>query len=514
MYSILDQINKLTKTNKLILATFAFLAVLAFGGGRAHAATLNVSGGCTLPIAINSVNAGANQSGCTAVVSPNGYGTNDTITIPAGTITLAADLPDITESVTIGGAGMGSTIINGSSGQYQVFYTNSDVALTVKDLTITGFEQFAILADTAASLTVNGVEVDGTGALPSGGEVQGIRAIDLSSGGMTTSISNVYIHDLVADAGLVGGLVIAQYSGGTSAATLQNITVANLTNTKVSGGGGALGIIMAVGAFGDSFGSFGVLNTTASNITIDGIHNNNSVAAAFSSNAYSSGGDATVNTNINNVTIINTEGHPDSTLDVDSGAFYAVGIGIGAGTTATSNISVGNSLMASNTSDGISSNCITGDFSDLVSGAGSVVATVTSQGHNIFDDNSCASAFTNSTDQHNVSNIISTLGPLQNNGGAVPTRALLEGSPAISAGGSVLGVTTDARGITRPSTCPSVGAYQFEGAVCGVSTPSASGGNAGAPNTGADSVSITLSLLAGVIGLTTVSYALRKRQDI
>ncbi|RTK93824.1 hypothetical protein EKI60_05105 [Candidatus Saccharibacteria bacterium] len=112
MISILN----LTKTNKLILAAFAFWAVMAFGSGRAHAATLNVSGGCTLPIAINSVNAGANQSGCTAVGS---YGTNDTIIIPAGTQTLTADLPTFTESVTIEGAGMNSTTISGDSGQFR-----------------------------------------------------------------------------------------------------------------------------------------------------------------------------------------------------------------------------------------------------------------------------------------------------------------------------------------------------------------------------------------------------------
>ena len=112
-------ILNLTKTNKLILAVVAFLAVMAFGSGRAHAATLNVTGGCTLPIAIDSVNAGANQSGCTATGA--GYGTSDTITIPAGTITLTATPADITEDVVIEGAGMNSTTIDGDAGQ---FYTN------------------------------------------------------------------------------------------------------------------------------------------------------------------------------------------------------------------------------------------------------------------------------------------------------------------------------------------------------------------------------------------------------
>ena len=97
------------------MAAVVFLTVLAFGGGRAHAATLNVTGGCTLDIAIDSVNAGSNQPGCTAIVSPDSYGTNDTINLPAGTITLSADLPHIEDkAVSVIGAGKDTTIIDAS----------------------------------------------------------------------------------------------------------------------------------------------------------------------------------------------------------------------------------------------------------------------------------------------------------------------------------------------------------------------------------------------------------------
>jgi len=506
MLSILN----LTKTTKLILAAFAFLAVLAFCSGRAHAATLNVAGGCTLNIAIDSVNAGANQSGCTATGSA--YGTDDTINLPSGTQTLNADLPGITEPVIISGAAMDQTTIDGNNGQYEGIYTNSEIALTIKDLSINGFKQFAIYADTPQSLTIDHVEVDGVDALPSSGAFQGIFVISNSSNGMTVDISDVYIHNLESNTSLLSGLVVAQNEGGVTTNLLKNITVADITNTR-SDGGGAIGVMLTVGVFGNDFGSAGTLNTTASNITIDGIHHTSANAAAFSNNAFSSGGDAIVNTTINNVTVVNTDGQLDGDTGVNSAAFYAVGIGVGAGTTATSTINVGNSLMAHNTSASNSSNCVTGNLTSLVGGNGTAVSTVSSQGHNIFDDNSCAGIFTSPTDQHNVSNVYSTLGPLQNNGGNVPTRALLPGSPAISAGGSVLGVTTDARGVTRPGDCPSVGAYQFEGAVCGAATSPDDEEDPAAPDTGVNPASllgITTTSLAGVLSL---GYAFSRKRE-
>ena len=51
------------------------------------------------------------------------------------------------------------------------------------------------------------------------------------------------------------------------------------------------------------------------------------------------------------------------------------------------------------------------------------------------------------------------LGPLANNGGPTQTMALLPGSPAIDAGVTVAGVTTDQRGVLRPQGfAPDIGA--------------------------------------------------------
>ena len=502
MLSILN----LTKTNKLILATFAFLAVLAFGGGRAHAATLNVAGGCTLPIAINSVNAGANQSGCTATVSPDAYGTNDTITIPAGTVTLTNNLPTITAPVKVQGAGMTQTVINGDNGQYSgISATGVDVSFS--DFKVTAYRSGAVSA-ISGNVMLQNIEVDGGNSTVTSGNFYGVYISNNSGSTKTVDADGVYIHNINVSAGSVGvaAFLVQTLAGGTTNATIKNTTLSNVHNT----GGTLNGFTIAVGMLGGSFGDNGITNATVSNTTIDdvGATAAGATSAPFASIAFARAGNATVNTVVYNATITRTNGatgvSPPIT-GIQSGAFYAVTAGVLSGNVATSNVSIGNSLLASNTTDGTTSNnCSTADLTSGVGGAGSGVQSITSLGHNISDDASCT-MFTEEGDQQNVNNIISTLGSLQNNGGNVPTRALLTGSPAIAAGSSVLGVTTDARGIARPGTCPSVGAFQFEGAVCAASTTNA-GANAGAPNTGINPVSLLGTTIAVLLGLSAIGY--------
>jgi hypothetical protein len=55
------------------------------------------------------------------------------------------------------------------------------------------------------------------------------------------------------------------------------------------------------------------------------------------------------------------------------------------------------------------------------------------------------------------------LGTLGNWGGPTETMPLLPGSPAIGAGESIAGITTDERGVARPATDPDIGAFQDQG---------------------------------------------------
>lgn len=499
----MQSILNLTKTNKLILATFAFLAVLTLGSGRAHAATLNVSGGCTLDEAITSVNAGANQSGCTATVSPDAYGTNDTITIPAGTVTLVADLPVITEPLTVAGAGMGSTIIDGDNGQYKSF-VSTDVDVTISGMTITAYSGCAVEI-LRGNTVLHNLEVDGEDADPT----CGIFYNNNSSVDRVIESRNLYIHNFnIVATSFIHAFMIAQSNGGTTTIDIQNTT---LSDFHVTGAGGGInGIAAHVGTFGSGGGN---ITGNITNVTVDDV-TSDFLTAPFNNAAISSGAPAIIDTRITNITITGTRGITSTggvTVGLRSAAFYAAGavVNSGSGDSTDITVTVSNSLMADNLNDGVPSNCATGDFTPGLGGTGVSTANIVSAGYNISDDAGCA-GFNQTGDQQNVGNIISTLGPLQNNGGAVPTRALLEGSPAIAAGGAVLGVTTDARGIARPSTCPSVGAFQFEGAVCAASTTSG-GSNAGAPNTGIKPSSSLVAIIATVAGLAGIGYAFRTR---
>ncbi len=92
-----------------------------------------------------------------------------------------------------------------------------------------------------------------------------------------------------------------------------------------------------------------------------------------------------------------------------------------------------------------------------------VTGAFTSQGHNIIGPVGTATGFTAAGDQVGVSAANLKLGPLANNGGPVPTDALLPGSVAIAAGDTTLlaGQTTDERGYPRTfNGTVDVGAYQ------------------------------------------------------
>jgi|SRR5581483_7956566 len=97
---------------------------------------------------------------------------------------------------------------------------------------------------------------------------------------------------------------------------------------------------------------------------------------------------------------------------------------------------------------------------------GNCSGTMTSNGYNLSDDNSCS--FNGPGDLNNTD---PKLGPLQNNGGPTQTQALLSGSPAIDAGnpsgctdGSGNLLKTDQRGAPRPDREDSggcdMGAYE------------------------------------------------------
>jgi parallel beta-helix repeat protein len=90
--------------------------------------------------------------------------------------------------------------------------------------------------------------------------------------------------------------------------------------------------------------------------------------------------------------------------------------------------------------------------------------SVTSAGHNLVAEIDNSSGWVSSdltgTAAHPLNALLAALGQY---GGPTQTIALLPGSPALGTGISVSGVTTDQRGVTRPSTGVDIGAFQSQG---------------------------------------------------
>jgi len=202
--------------------------------------------------------------------------------------------------------------------------------------------------------------------------------------------------------------------------TLNRVTFSNNSTTTTFGGGGAIQLF--------------VLNSlTLNNVTFSG---NSTVATAGNY-----GGGAILLNSVTTVTINNTT-FANNTANA-GGAFYAID---------ASTLTFSNTILDNNTPN----NCHIGG-----------TATFTTAGNNISSDASCNN-FIAATDQFLTDSL---LDDLADNGGEVPTMALLTGSPAIDAGNNVTCLTIDARSESRPddgdgdgtATCD-VGAYEI---VCG-----------------------------------------------
>lgn len=579
----MQSILNLTNTTKLILAAFVFLAVFVFGSGRANAATLNVTGGCTLPIAIDSVNAGANQSGCTATGAS--YGTSDTITIPAGTITLSADLPAIVnKSVSIIGVGKGMTIVDADG--HTGFLADPDpgpqatLDHVFRNFTITGASIAGIAALSSANVTIDNVEVDNSAM---GVYIQATHVIVSNStisdnvnttfpGMMPDSDFNSYMAGLgialqpvdpsdipsidITDSVITGNSsesagILAFLPYETDTDNVDSLEF-HMARTTVSGNSGEKWAGVVISEYSGTIAEVGT-DLTLDAVTISGnevnVVNAEPMGNPLESQPYVSGFifngriasarnftnvTAAYNTITNNVDDRLTGAGFTSSLPIDSAVLTFTNATIVGNETTQSqpstffqNFIVGNnptffvnrvdpfapdmvngssaqnSLIAGNSRNGVIGSCVKGDKS-VLGLSGLLDLTPSDLGNNITDDPNC-SGYTV------VPNVMSTLGPLQDNGGSVDTIALLDGSPAIKAGASVLGVSTDARGVARNS-CPSVGAYQFEGVVCAATTTNANAGGAAAPNTGAKSAPLLLVIMATLLGSSSLAYALASKR--
>jgi subtilisin-like proprotein convertase family protein len=250
-----------------------------------------------------------------------------------------------------------------------------------------------------------------------------------------SSVSRVSLGGMTISNGRVGGL-----SGG-GIASLSPLT---LSGMNVSGNRAAYGAGVAFFSSGD------VINSTFSGNEGEaegsGIYHRvdfgdpelrivNSTVSGNRSTSFGAGISAVVTSGTSMLAVV------DSTIADNQSPVVGAGSGIRAVSYATGSaqVSLRNSIVARNGPK---------NFSAEVGGSGS--ATITSLGFNLSDnyDGVVASLATDLIGDPR-------LGPLAPQGGAVPTRLLLGGSPALEAGNSS-GLASDQRGQSRPYDNPGI----------------------------------------------------------
>ena len=389
------------------------------------------SGFCTLRAAIQEANAHAgadtiNLAGIPYLLSRSG----------SDNTALNGDL-DITDTVTINGVGMNSTIIDGNGIGDRIFEITGTVVIsgvTIQNgYATSGFGggiatygkltliNSAILSNTTSGLNAWGGGIYNSGPLTLTNSIVRGNATGSGNpyaGGIFNQGTLLILNSTVSSnstPGAGGGLYTVAYT-----TTIVNSTING--NIAASGGGiykAGVPLIM--------------INSTVSG--------NRSYASG--GGLYASSG----TTNLFNVTIaFNQANYDDTNTDYGGGVYNAGG----------STLNFANSIIALNENVLPTTPWPTLIYDDCA-------GTLTSQGYNIV-----ANKPGNCTINGSYIQPYPQIGPLQNNGGRTQTHALLSTSPARDAGhpggctdnvGAIL--TTDQRGFHRPFGRCDIGAFEY-----------------------------------------------------
>ncbi|MDR1530150.1 MAG: hypothetical protein LBS40_07145, partial [Burkholderiales bacterium] len=422
---------------------------------NSSAGTLTDSGKCTLRGAVSSVNAGSNQNNCAAVVSPDAYGSNDTITFDttvfsaATTITVSPEIT-ITRSLTVNG------LLDGSG----------DPLITL---------------DGNSATTIFGVA--GTVSLDISGLIfQNGRNMGCCGGAINGYVVNINNSVFTGNQAGFGGAIIARIASVSNSVFIGN-------RASVSSGGGAIFTADTVNISNSVFidnqaGSTGgaVLTLDTANISNSTFTNNR----AYGTNSYGGAIRAYNTANLSNSTFIGN--HADN-----SGGAIVVGETLEASHLTLFDNSAGQNgaaiFMDDNSSGSIHNSLI------LSSVALVGASTLCEMGSNSSISGSYNIEWVNGTDTTSCGGVNNVPGgsggigaivatALADNGGPTPTLALPAGSPAIGAvdpGGATSRMlvinfspppmtatwedaTLDQRGVARAAAAAerSLGAFEYK----------------------------------------------------
>ncbi len=530
-------------------AALAIVLGALFGPGVASAAATTWQVTSTGDPASGTACPATGTSPCTLRQAISQAVSGDTIDVPAGHITLTPALGPllINASITIDGAGQGSTIVDGG-GANRVIHIDtpdgvdeSNATVTLENMTVTGGSVTrspaqtnaggaGIQADTSGGLHLVGVTVTGNSFTASsvatdafeigGGGIFSLSTVVLTNSSVTHN--KMTIDGAQEDSG--GGGVFMQSGDLILAGSAVSDNTATVTEGSPSfGNNGGGGVYMADGTndliiesstlAGNTFrvptpvgndanddGGGAVFQLGTSILTRQSTFSGNDAdlrgdlsAAGGGAIVDKGGGSAYTNTTFSGNTVQLTQ----AMIDQGGGAIYYGDSGVSslandtfAGNSATSTPTSLNPMGASIYDEGTALLPADTIFS---SGSASTVncvqnsgdpGTVESGGYNVYDDSS------NSCDLHAAGDQLSSslhLGPLADNGGPAETVALLAGSAAINAGNP--GGCTDAFGHALATDERGVARPEPAGGRCDVGAyevapPVASTGIAGALGNG------------------------------
>jgi hypothetical protein len=410
----------------------------------------------------------ASQTACTgaandctlrgAIIAANANPGADTINLPTGTYTLTiagtgedaamtGDL-DITDDLTITGAGRATTIVDGGQKDrvFQILPPSppaANITVTIQNLTV----QNGNSTDGGADSGGGGIR-NGANLTTSGGIVQLINVLVTGNtvAGYGGGISNDGTMTITGS--IISGNTASAHGGGIVAGDAGSVSISNTTlagNHAGAGGGEGGGLFM---------GFFSV--TAPPVVTID--------TSTISGNDAGTGGGIARNRGSLTVTNSTISGNTSFTLGgggiYDSGGYVSSMLLL--------NCTISNNMTSASSGGGIFNNGLlvstfeTKLANTIVAGNHAsadpdVAGGFFSEGYNLFGDATGLTYDPGSVttgDQTGVAN--PHLGALGNNGGPTQTHALLAGSPAIDVGNPVSDgtgfdcLTTDQIGTARP----------------------------------------------------------------